>query len=234
MSAECHRSRPWIAKSRITLSSSRNLGNEHQSHATYRSNSVRGGGILVRMSDVTRILSAIEQGDAAASAQLLPLVYEELRQLAAAKLSREQPGQTLQPTVLVHEAYVRLVDTDKPQEWNGRGHFFAAAAEAMRRILIENARRKQSLKRRRVIEPAALDEIASDQAGSNLNLLALDEALTDFEERWPQKATLVKLRYFAGLTTQEAAEAIGVSRATAERYWTFARTWLHARLKNDD
>jgi RNA polymerase sigma factor (TIGR02999 family) len=186
------------------------------------------------MSEVTRILTAIEQGDTAASAELLPLVYQELRRLAKSKLSHEKPGQTLQPTMLVHEAYLRLVDRDKPQQWNGRGHFFAAVAEAMRRIIIENARRKKSQKRGGVIEHSEFDSIAIPTTNNTPDLLVLDEALTAFEEKWPEKATLVKLRYFAGLTNQQAAEAIGISRATAERYWTFARTWLAAQLQEHD
>jgi RNA polymerase sigma factor (TIGR02999 family) len=183
------------------------------------------------MSDVTRILSAIEHGDQAAAEELLPLVYQELRRLAAAKLAREMPGQTLQPTVLVHEAYVRLVDTDQPQQWNGRGHFFAAAAEAMRRILIESARRKQSQKHGGARKQVGLDVSAVADEGCNDDLWALDEALTQLEARWPDKAALVKLRYFAGLTIPDAAQALGVSTATAERYWTFSRAWLHSRLQ---
>lgn len=183
------------------------------------------------MPDVLRLLSAIEGGDPAAAEQLLPLVYQELRKLAALKLAQEQPGQTIQPTVLVHEAYVRLVDADETRQWNGRGHFFAAAAEAMRRILIENARRKQSERRgggRRRLE---LDAINPEAKARDEDLLGLDEALGQFEQRWPEKARLVKLRYFAGMTIPEAAKAIGVSHATAERYWTFARAWLHAQLQ---
>jgi len=183
------------------------------------------------MNEVTRILSAIEQGEPFAAEQLLPLVYDELRKLAAAKLAREKPGQTLQPTVLVHEAYLRLVDADQPQHWNSRGHFFAAAAEAMRRILIENARRKSSLKRACVMEGVDVNEIAATPVSRNPDLLALDEALNDFEQRWPEQAKLLKLRYFAGLTIPQASQAIGVSTATAERYWRFARAWLHSRLK---
>lgn len=182
------------------------------------------------MSDVTKILSAIERGDQNAADQLLPLVYQELRKLAAAKLSKEKPGQTLQPTMLVHEAYLRLVDIDRPQHWNGRGHFFGAAAEAMRRILIERARRKKSQKRAGVIEGADMAEIAEPATSQGLDLIALDEALTEFEAKWPDRAKLVKLRYFAGLTIQEAAQLMGVSVATADRHWLFAKTWLHVRL----
>jgi RNA polymerase sigma factor (TIGR02999 family) len=184
------------------------------------------------MNDVTRILSQIESGDPSAAERLLPLVYDELRKLAAAKLAREKPGQTLQPTVLVHEAYVRLVDTDLPQEWAGRGHFFAAAAEAMRRILIENARRKSSQKRSGVREAVDFDAIAVMPPSRHGDLLALDEALTEFEKVFPEKAKLVKLRYFAGLTIPEASQEIGISTATAERYWRFARAWLHSQLNS--
>lgn len=182
------------------------------------------------MSDVTRILRAMEHGDSAAAEALLPLVYQELRKLAAAKLSHEQPGQTLQPTALVHEAYVRLVAGDAPQGWNGRGHFFAAAAEAMRRILVDKARRKQSQKHGGGWKRADLDVASVVSEDRSEALLALDEALTQLEERWPEKARLVKLRYFAGLTIPEAAHALKVSVATAERHWTFARAWLYAQL----
>ncbi len=178
------------------------------------------------MSDVTRILSAIERGDQSASDELLPLVYQELRKLAAAKLSKEKPGQTLHPTMLVHEAYVRLVDVQQPQQWNGRGHFFGAAAEAMRRILVEKARYKRTQKRAGVIEHNAVDQLADDPPDNTLDLIALDEALTEFERKWPEKAKLVKLRYFAGMTTPEAAEALGMSLRTAERTWTYAKVWL--------
>ncbi|MBL8817452.1 MAG: sigma-70 family RNA polymerase sigma factor [Planctomyces sp.] len=183
------------------------------------------------MRDVTRILSAIERGDPSAADKLLPLVYEELRRLAAAKLSKEKPGQTLQPTMLVHEAYVRLVDVDQPQQWNGRGHFFGAAAEAMRRILVEKARRKQSQKHGGDLRRVELDDAAAAIENPVEDLLALDEALTRFEQKWPDKARLVKLKYFAGLTIPEASAAMGISTATAERYWKFARAWLHSELK---
>lgn len=182
------------------------------------------------MSDVTKILWAIERGEETAADRLLPMVYQELRQLAATKLSREKPGQTLQPTMLVHEAYVRLVDVKQPQQWNGRGHFFGAAAEAMRRILVEKARQKQSQKRAGVIEDVDVAGIADKATSRNGDLLALDEALTELEQKWPDKAALVKLKYFAGLTTEEVALAMGISVATVDRHWTFARTWLHLRL----
>src|SRR5262245_10555779 len=171
------------------------------------------------MNDVTHILSAIERGDPQAAEQLLPLVYDELRKLAAQKLGREKPGQTLQATALVHEAYLRLVDTDQAQQWNSRNHFFAAAAEAMRRILVENARWKRRPKhggdRLRVDLP---EGIAAPEAGSD-DLIALDEALSRLERHDTDAALLVKLRYFAGLGHQEAADAMGISRGAADRLW---------------
>jgi RNA polymerase sigma factor (TIGR02999 family) len=186
------------------------------------------------MSDVTRILSAIEQGDPHAAGQLLPLVYDELRQLAAQKMAREAPGQTLQATALVHEAYVRLVNVDQAHHWNSRGHFFAAAAEAMRRILVENARRKQRVKHGGGRQRIELDEACPVVGPPSDDLLALDEALTRLAERDPVRAELVKLRFFAGLTMPEAAQALGLSLATAERHWTFVRTWLYAELKGEE
>jgi RNA polymerase sigma factor (TIGR02999 family) len=184
------------------------------------------------MSDLTQILSNIENGDPTASDQLLPLVYDELRRLAAARLSHERPGQTLQATALVHEAYMRLVGKDERQHWNGRRHFFGAAAEAMRRILIDNARRRKQPRHGGDRHRLQLDEGDAVVAASE-ELLALDEALTIFEQRDPQAAELVKLRYFAGLTMQQAAESLGLSLRTAERNWTYARTWLHAALADD-
>jgi len=181
------------------------------------------------MSEVTRILSAIEQGDPHAAAQLLPLVYDELRQLAAQKLAQEKPGQTLQATALVHEAYLRLVDTEKAQQWNSRGHFFAAAAEAMRCILIDNVRRKRRPKHGGDRQRIDLDEALSLDNPRD-DLLALDEALTRLAAREPIKAELVKLRYFAGLSIEESAAVVGVSPATAKRYWAVARAWLFAEL----
>jgi RNA polymerase sigma factor (TIGR02999 family) len=185
------------------------------------------------MSDVTRILSAIEQGDPQAGEQLLPLVYDELRQLAAAKLAQETPGQTLQATALVHEAYLRLVGSEAAPSWDSRGHFFAAAAEAMRRILIDQARRKHSQKRggelRRVeLDAGALLAAPDDQPADDL--LALDEALQQLESEEPLKARLVKLRYFTGLSLPDAAEALGVSLATAKRHWVYARAWLYGKV----
>jgi RNA polymerase sigma factor (TIGR02999 family) len=182
------------------------------------------------MSDVTQILSRIESGDPNAGEQLLPLVYDELRKLAAARLAHEKPGQTLQATALVHDAYVRLVGNEAPQRWNSRGHFFAAAAEAMRRILVENARHKASLKQGGGRQRVTLDPACAETEPPSLDLLALDEALTKLAGIEPAKAELVTLRYFAGLTMPEAAAAMEVSLATAERYWTFARSWLYAEL----
>ncbi len=185
------------------------------------------------MSNVTRILSAIEQGDPQAAEQLLPLVYDELRKLATQKLAQEQPGQTLQPTALVHEAYLRLLDQEQAQRWNSRGHFFAAAAEAMRRILVESARRRSRLKHGRQRQRVDLDSGCLVSAAPSFDLLALDEALSRLAETEPTKAELVKLRFFAGLTMPEAAAALGISLATAERYWTFAKSWLYAELAGD-
>ena len=182
------------------------------------------------MNEVTRILSAIEQGDPHAAEQLLPLLYDELRQLAAQKLAQELPGQTLQATALVHEAYVRLVDVDRAQHWNGRGHFFAAAAEAMRRILVDNARRKHSLKRGGACRRLDLDEAVTCDEGPAEELLSLSEALDGLAAEDPRKAELVKLRYFTGLSVQEAADVLGISRATADRYWAYAKVWLYCAL----
>ena len=190
------------------------------------------------MSDVTRILSAIERGDPQAAEELLPLVYAELRQLAAHRLAHEKPGQTLQATALVHEAYLRLVasgdaSASRAQRWDSRGHFFAAAAEAMRRILVENARRKDRLKHGRELQRVDLESGCRVSEAPSLDLLALDEALTKLAESEPAKAELVKLRFFAGLTMPEAAAALDISLATAERYWTFAKAWLYAELVDD-
>jgi RNA polymerase sigma factor (TIGR02999 family) len=182
------------------------------------------------MSEVTRILSAIEQGDPHAAAQLLPLVYDELRQLAAQKLAREAPGQTLQATALVHEAYLRLVDVARVAHWDSRGHFFAAAGEAMRRILVENARRKRRLKRGGDQQRVDLDDVAIVAAGPSDDVLALDEALTKLAQKHPARAELVKLRFFAGLTMSEAAKVLGISTSTADRYWTYARAWLYREI----
>ena len=183
------------------------------------------------MSEVTRILSAIEQGDQKASEQLLPLVYEELRKLAAQKMAQENPGQTLQATALVHEAYVRLVDVEKVQHWNSRGHFFGAAAEAMRRILVENARRKGRQKHGRGLRRHDIQIAEPADLSPDIDVLAIDEALTELAAKHPDKAELVKLRYFAGLTLDQAAAAIGVSSATADRHWKYARAWLARELR---
>jgi RNA polymerase sigma factor (sigma-70 family) len=206
------------------------------------------------MSEVTRILSAIEQGDPHAADQLLPLVYDELRKLAAQKLAQEKPGQTLQPTALVHEAYLRLVTPSKSPlstpsvsppskegdlegvgvHWDSRRHFFAAAAEAMRRILIDRARRQQTQKHGGQRERIDLEEVEAVAPSCSTDLLALDEALAKFAVEDPVKAQLVTLRYFAGLSVQEAADTLGISRATADRYWSYARTWLYCELRGKD
>jgi RNA polymerase sigma factor (TIGR02999 family) len=182
------------------------------------------------MSEVTRILAAIEQGDPHAAERLLPLVYDELRQLAAQKLAQEKPGQTLQATALVHEAYIRLVDVEKAQHWNSRGHFFAAAAEAMRRILVEQARRKHALRRGGQQHRQDLDHVEPAAPQLSDDLLALDEALEKLAARDRVKAELVKLRYFGGLTMEQTAQALGISLATAHRYWNYARAWLHQEI----
>jgi RNA polymerase sigma factor (TIGR02999 family) len=185
--------------------------------------------------DVSQLLTAAERGDPNAAAELLVLVYEELRRLAARQLADERPGQTLQPTALVHEAYLRLAGRDQDQRWDGRAHFFAAAAEAMRRILVENVRRKARLKRggqvkRRDLDPDLLPEGAADDE----RLLALDEALTRFAEIEPTKAELVKLRTFAGMTLNEAAAVLGVSPATADRWWAYAKAWLRVEISGEN
>jgi RNA polymerase sigma factor (TIGR02999 family) len=184
------------------------------------------GPLVPPMSDVTRILSAIEHGDPQAAEQLLPLVYDELRKLAAEKLAQEKPGQTLQATALVHEAYLRLVDVEKSQHWNSRGHFFAAAAEAMRRILVENMRQKRTLKRGGGRDRIDLDQVDVPMPESDDALLVIDEALTRLAAERPAIAGLVKLRFFVGLSTEEAAAALGISPATAYRQWAFAQAWL--------
>jgi RNA polymerase sigma factor (TIGR02999 family) len=183
------------------------------------------------MSEVTRILSAIEQGDPHAAELLLPLVYAELRQLAAAQLAQEKPGQTLQATALVHEAYLRLVDVAQAQQWNGRGHFFAAAAEAMRRILVEQARRRKAVKRGGDVQREALDPSAISVPTGDEELLAVHEALDDLARVDAQAATLVKLRFFAGMTAPEAAEALGLSVRSAHDLWAYARSWLRRHMR---
>ena len=183
------------------------------------------------MTDVTRILSAIEQGDPRASEELLPLVYRELRRLAKQKLAREKPGQTLQATDLVHEAYIRLVNGEEVQRWDSRGHFLAAAAEAMRRILVEKARRKRAEKHGGRMERQDLDGIDIEAPNPSEDLLTLDEALSKLEAEDPLKAQLVKLRYFAGLTENDAADVLGISRTSIQRYWRYAKAWLHGQLR---
>ena len=186
------------------------------------------------MSEVTRILSAIEAGDPDAASQLLPLVYDKLRELAARKMALEKPGHTLQATALVHEAYVRLVDVEQANSWDSRGHFFAAAAEAMRRILIEESRRKRSLKRGGGLVRVELDNAAPESGWPiSDDLLALDEALTKLAETDAEAAKLVQLRYFAGLTVQEAADVLGISSRTAKRNWAFARAWLQREIDRE-
>jgi RNA polymerase sigma factor (TIGR02999 family) len=185
--------------------------------------------MLGGMADVTRLLDAAAAGDPKAAAELMPLVYDELRKLAAARLGGEKPGQTLQPTALVHEAYLRLVGGGE-RAWDSRGHFFAAAAEAMRRIVVESARRKNRLKHGGRHERVEVELAELPTRLPPDDLIALDEALARLEQLDPVKARLVTLRYFAGLTIEQAAEALGISRVTAHRYWTFARAWLHQQM----
>jgi RNA polymerase sigma factor (TIGR02999 family) len=192
-----------------------------------------GGHMLDGMADVTRLLDAAAAGDSKAAAELLPLVYDELRKLAAVRMAEEKPGQTLQATALVHEAYVRLVGPADAPKWNGRGHFFAAAAEAMRRILIDHARRHATAKRgggRKRVPLADGHQVAD----SHEDLIALDDALTRLAAEDPRKAELVKMRFFAGLTMSESAAALDISLATAERWWLYARTWLYAALGEEN
>jgi RNA polymerase sigma factor (TIGR02999 family) len=185
------------------------------------------------MPDVTQILSQIESGDPTASAQLLPLVYDELRRLAAQRLSHERPGQTLQATALVHEAYLRLVDGQKAQHWNSRGHFFGAAAEAMRRILVNRARDKNRLKRGGQLQRVNLENIELAADAPNDDLLAIDESIEVLAAENPECANVVKLRFFAGLSIDETAAALGISASTAKRHWAYARAWLFDALSSD-
>ena len=186
------------------------------------------------MSDVTRILSKIEQGDSSEAGKLLPLVYDELRKLAVARLAQEKPGQTLQATGLVHEAYLRLVNVEEAQQWDSRGHFFSAAAEAMRRILVESARRKSRQKhggdRRRV----DIDEVEIALTANTDQMLAIHEALDRLAEEDPRAADLIKLRYFGGFSVTEAGDALGISRSTAYEHWSYARAWLKCEIDNWD
>lgn len=183
------------------------------------------------MSDVTQILSQIESGDPSAAEQLLPLVYEELRKLAAVRLAQEKPGQTLQATALVHEAYIRLVDAEEVQHWNSRGHFFGAAAEAMRRLLVDNFRTKKSQRRGGDADRVSLSQIEVAENSPTLDLISLNDAIDALEKDHPQAAKVVKMRYFAGLTIDEVAISLGLSHATVERYWAYARARLHAELQ---
>jgi RNA polymerase sigma factor (TIGR02999 family) len=184
------------------------------------------------MSEVTRILQALQQGDPEAASQLLPVVYDELRRLAARQLAGEKPGQTLQATALVHEAYLRLVGTGAEPRWDSRRHFFAAAAEAMRRILVENARRKKRRKRGGDLRRVDLEEAEAPARSGDLE--ALDEALNVLAQEDPPKAELVKLRFFAGLSVEEAGRCLGISRATADRWWAYARAWLYEHLQGEN
>jgi RNA polymerase sigma factor (TIGR02999 family) len=185
------------------------------------------------MSDVTRILSAIENGDPSAAEELLPLVYDELRRLAAQRLAQEKPGQTLQATALVHEAYLRLVDAEQAQRWNSRGHFFAAAAEAMRRILVEQARRRTAAKRGGGAERKGLELAEVIAPEPDDRLLAVHDALDDFARTDPEAATLVKLRFFGGMTMSEAADVLGISVRTAQDVWAYARSWLRRQMRSE-
>ena len=185
------------------------------------------------MNTVTQILNALQHGQSQITDELLPLVYDELRQLAAQKMAQEQPGQTLNATALVHEAYLRLVDTAEQPVWQNRRHFFAAAAEAMRRILVDNARRKHTAKHGGQRIRQELDEAHLVSAEPDDDILALDEALEKLTQKDPIKAELVKLRYFAGMTADEAAETLGISSTTGERYWNYARAWLHQQIQVD-
>ena len=186
------------------------------------------------MNDITYILTQIESGDPSAAVKLLPLVYDELRKLAAAKLSNEKPGQTIQATVLVHEAWLRLVGADADVHWNGRGHFFAAAARAMQRILVENARHKKRLKAGGEYSRVPLPDVAASAPGPSVDVLAVDEALQKLERQDPRRAELVRLRFFAGLTLPEAARALGISASTADNDWVYAKTWLRLELSEQE
>ena len=185
------------------------------------------------MSDVTQLLNAIDAGDPKAADQLLPLVYEELRKLAAVRMAQEKPGQTLQATALVHEAWLRLVDPTDQKMWNSRGHFFGAAAEAMRRILVDRARQKARVRHGGELERVDLEHVNLATEDKDETLLAMNEALDALARESPQKAEIVKLRYFTGMENQEIARALGISLSTVERSWAFARSWLHRELKKN-
>jgi RNA polymerase sigma factor (TIGR02999 family) len=185
------------------------------------------------MSDVTQILERAEQGDPKAADQLLPLVYEELRKLAAARMAQEKPGQTLQATALVHEAWLRLVGTEEQKSWNSRGHFFGAAAEAMRRILVDRARQKARVRHGGGLERADLDHVNLATEDKDATVLAIHEALEKLAHESPQKAEIVKLRYFTGMENQEIADALGISLSSVERSWAYARSWLHREMKKN-
>jgi RNA polymerase sigma factor (TIGR02999 family) len=191
----------------------------------------QSGVIIGVMTDVTQILSQIESGDPSAAAELLPLVYDELRKLAANKLAHEKPGQTLQATALVHEAYLRLVNVDKVQHWDSRGHFFAAAAIAMQRLLVEQARRKQRLKRGGDGQRVPLENIELAYGFPSSELLALNEAISKLELESPEKARVVQLRFFVGMTHEEVGQALGISAITARRHWRYARAWLRREMQ---
>jgi len=186
------------------------------------------------MSQVTQILSRIEHGDPAAASELLPLVYDELRKLAAHKMANEKPGHTLQATALVHEAYLRLVEGDIVRPWNSRGHFFASAAEAMRRILVESARRRRSLKAGGMHERIELSDVVQSDGADPLDFIALDDALQKLQQISPRRAELVKLRYFAGLTIEQAAEVLDISPSTASADWVYAKSWLRLEMRAAD
>ena len=186
-----------------------------------------------RMSDVTQILERVEQGDPKAAGELLPLVYEELRKLAAARMAQEKPGQTLQATALVHEAWLRLVGTEEQKSWNSRGHFFGAAAEAMRRILVDRARQKARVRHGGGLERVDLDHVNLATEDNDATVLAIHEALEKLAHESPQKAEIVKLRYFTGMENQEIADALGISLSSVERSWAYARSWLHREMKKN-
>ena len=187
----------------------------------------------VAMSDVTRLLNAIDAGDPKAADQLLPLVYEELHRLAAAKMAQEKPGQTLQATALVHEAWLRLAGSEEQKDWNSRGHFFGAAAEAMRRILVDRARQKNRIRHGGELERVDLEQVSFATEDTNGTVLAIHEALEKLALESPQKAEIVKLRYFTGLEHEEIAQALGISEPTLRRHWAYARSWLYAELKKN-